>query len=65
MGFDGNGVMLMVPESGEHGPTETQGKEGDEFTETFGLAKVGGFKVEASGFEGGEQGLDAPAIMPS
>jgi hypothetical protein len=25
------------------------------------MAKVGGFKVEASGFEGGEEGLNAPA----
>ncbi len=25
------------------------------------MAEVGGFEVEASGFEGGEQGLNAPA----
>jgi hypothetical protein len=46
MGFDGDGVMLMEPESGEHGPAEAQGEEGDEFTEAFGMAKVGGFKAD-------------------
>ncbi len=61
MGLDGNRMLLMVPESGEHGPTEAQGEESDEFTEAFSMAKVGGFKVEALGFEGGKQGLDAPA----
>jgi hypothetical protein len=53
--------MLMVPESGEHGPTEAQGKGGDKFTEAFRLTEVCGFEVEASGFEGREEGLDAPA----
>jgi hypothetical protein len=58
MRFDGNRIMLMVPESGEHGPTEAQGEESDEFTEAFCLAEVGRFEVEASGFESGKQGLD-------
>ena len=61
MSFDGNRLVLMVPESGEHGPTEAQREEGNEFTEAFGLAEVGGFEVEASGFEGRKQGFDAPA----
>jgi len=61
MGFDGNRLVLMVPESGEHGPTEAQGEEGNKSTETLSMAKVGGFEVEPSGFEGGEEGLDAPA----
>ncbi|QQE67158.1 hypothetical protein GFS31_38700 [Leptolyngbya sp. BL0902] len=38
MGLDGNGVMLMVPESGEHGPIEAQGKEINEFTQTLAMA---------------------------
>lgn len=61
MGLDGDGVMLMVPEPGEHGPTEAQGEEGNELTQTLAMAEVGGFEVKASGFEGREEGLNAPA----
>jgi hypothetical protein len=60
MGFDRNRVVLMLPEPGEHGPTEAQGKERDEFTQALAMAEVGGFEVKASGFEGRKQGLDAP-----
>ncbi len=37
--------MLMVPGSGEHGPTEAQEKKGDKFTEAFSLAEADGRHV--------------------
>ncbi len=61
MGLDGNGVVLVLPQPGEHGPAEAQGEQSDELTQTLGMTEVGGFEVEASGFEGGEEGLNAPA----
>ena len=61
MGFDGNRLVLMVPESAAHGPAKAQGKEGNEFTEALGMAEVGRFEVEPSGFEGRKQGPGAPA----
>jgi len=51
MGFDRNGVLLVLPESSEHGPTERQGQQGNHLTESLSLAEMGGFEVEASSFE--------------
>jgi hypothetical protein len=61
MGFDRNGVLLVLPESSEHGPTERQGQQGNHLTESLSLAEMGGFEVEASSFERREQRLNAPS----
>ena len=64
MGLERNGVLLVLPEPGEHSPTERQRQQGYQLAEPFSVAEVGGFEVEASRFEGCEQRLNAPAIMP-
>lgn len=59
MGFGWNGVLLVLPEPSQHGPTECQRQQGYQLTEPLSVAEVGGFEVESSGFEGGEQRLNA------
>ena len=64
MGLERNWVLLVLPESGEHRPTERHGQQRYQLAKTPSVAEVGPFEVEISGFERGEQRLNAPAIMP-
>jgi hypothetical protein len=41
MGFERNGVLLVLPEPSEHGPTERQRQQGNQLAEPFSVAEVG------------------------
>lgn len=52
----------MGPETGMQCPDAGQGKQPDQAFEARGLGQMGLFEVEAMGLQGGEQGLDGPAL---
>ena len=43
-------------------PAEGDGKDGGELGDALRVGHVGVFEVEATGFQGGEEGLDLPAL---
>jgi hypothetical protein len=40
MSLQGNGVLLVLPEPSEHGPTEGQGQQGYQLAEALGVAEM-------------------------
>lgn len=61
MGLKRNRVLVVVPEPGEHSPTERQGQQRYQLAEPLSVAEVGRFEVKSSGFERGKQRLNAPS----
>lgn len=47
--------------SGSIGPGERQGQQGQEFAEPVGMGQMGVLEVEATGFQGAEQGFNFPS----
>ena len=56
-----NRLLLVLPESSEHGPAESQRKQRYQLAEALSVAEMGRFKVEASTFQRGEERLNAPS----
>ena len=62
VGFEADRLGLVEPIADFVRPAEGDGKDGGELGDALRVGHVGVFEVEATGFQGGEEGLDLPAL---